>query len=168
LDSYVSGELPKDAFPVLAGEIQDKLGIVGHSSLLPGSLTWSPATHTQESRRLIVSIINREGMTRVRVEERFEIRGFRGFFVAAGGLAGAVFASVIGAFLGVSEAAVPGLLFPFLILGVMGGVFGTVKFEANTRRGELESLCAHLTGLVSTAVSEDEEGKKELGPGSEG
>ena len=37
---------------------------------------------------------SKEGQSRVRVEEKFEIRGFRRFFIAAGGLSGALFAAL--------------------------------------------------------------------------
>ena len=166
LDSFIDGEVPEEAYPFMVEEIQNELGIMGHSSIMAGTLTWSPATQSEESRRVVISVRSREGKTRVRVEERFEIRGFRRFFIAAGGLSGVAFAALVGAILGISEASLPGLLLPCLGLGVAGGVFGTIKFEANTRRPQLEALAGHLAGLAEEAVEERlPGGKKELGPG---
>ena len=108
---------------------------------------------------------SKEGNTRVRVEERFEIRGFRRFFVAAGGLSGAIFAALAATVLGLGEASVPALLIPCLGLGIAGGVFGTIKFEGNTRRPQLEKLAARLSGLAEASVKQLPPSKRELGPG---
>lgn len=45
--------MPEAAYPAMVEEIQDRLGIVGHASVLAGALTWSPATQNEDSRRLV-------------------------------------------------------------------------------------------------------------------
>ncbi|MFH1766450.1 MAG: serine/threonine-protein kinase [Gemmatimonadota bacterium] len=165
LDSFIDGEVPEQAYPIMVEEIQNELGIMGHSSILAGTLTWSPATQSEESRRVVISVRSREGKTRVRVEERFEIRGFRRLFIAVGGGSGVLFAALVGAMLGISETALPGLILPCLALGIGGGVFGTIKFEANTRRPQLEALAGRLAGLAEGAVGRLPGERKGLGPG---
>jgi hypothetical protein len=165
LDSVLDGEVPEEAYPILVEEIQERLGIMGHASVLANSLTWSPATQGEESRRVVVSVKSKEGRTRIRVEERFEIRSYRRFFVAAGGLSGAVLAAVLATFLGISDSSLPALLLPCLVLGVVSGVFGTIRFEANTRRPQLEALADRLRQLAEGIVRTLPGSKKELPPG---
>jgi hypothetical protein len=165
LDSVIEGEVPEEAYAVLVDEIQERLGIMGHASVLANTLTWSPATQGEDSRRVVVSIKSKEGRTRIRVEERFEIRGYRRFFVAAGGVSGAVFAAVLATFTGLADAAMPALLIPFMAAGIWSGVFGTIKFEANTRRPQLQALAGRLKELASRAVEKLPSPKKELGSG---
>jgi hypothetical protein len=164
LDSFVDGRIPEDAYPAMVEEIQNELGVMGHSSVLAGSLTWSPATQGEETRRVVISVRSREGETRVRVEEQYEIRGFRRLFIGMGALSGVLIAALVGTVLGVSDASVPALLIPCVGLGVAGGVFGTIKFEANTRRPQLEALSQRLTLLAQEAVRESPGGTKKLGP----
>ena len=123
LDSYVDGEIPEEAYADMVEEIQGSLGIVGHSSILAGSLTWSPATQTESSRRIVISMIRGEGRTRIRVEEEFEIRGFRRAFVPLGGLAGLLVAAVGDFLMGGIGGSPPALLIPCMGLGVCGRGF---------------------------------------------
>jgi hypothetical protein len=109
---------------------------------------------------VVVSVARREGRTQIRVDERYEIRGFRKVFIGLGAVSGVVVAAVIGAFFGVHGDATPALLLPALGIGVFAAVQGTIRFESNTRRPQLEALAARLTQLAEEAV------RKELGPGS--
>jgi hypothetical protein len=164
VEAFVDGEVPAEAFPALVEEIQGRLGIMGHASVLANSLTWSPATHSEEIRRVLVSVKSREGKTRIRVEEMFEIRAWRKLFVAAGGFSGALMAGVLAMFFGVGAGA-PVLLIPLAGMGIAGGVYGTIKFEANTRRPQLEALAAQLAGMAEEAVRKLPGNRKELGSG---
>ncbi|MBT8395949.1 MAG: serine/threonine protein kinase [Gemmatimonadetes bacterium] len=148
LDSYVDGEIPDEAYPAMVDEIQETLGIMGHASVLANTLTWSPATQGEDSRRVVVAVKSKDGVTRIRVEERFEIRSFRRAFVAVGGVSGAVIAAVTATFLGIADSAMPALLIPFMGLGVVSGVVGTIRFEANTRRPQLEALSGRLREIA--------------------
>jgi hypothetical protein len=157
----VDGEIPESAFPRVVKEIQGHLGMIGHASVLAGSLTWSPATQTEETRKVVVSVDVRDGQTTVRVDETYEMRGFRKVFVGVGALSGALIAAIFATFLGIGGAAGPGILLPFLAFGVFAGVRGTIRFEANTQRSGLEMLAARLAEMT-----EEEVRKKELGPGT--
>jgi len=153
LDSFIDGEVSEEAYPAIVEEIQNELGIMGHASVLAGTLTWSPATQGEDTRRVVISIRSKEGNTRVRVEERFDIRGFRRFLIPAAGLSGVLFAALAA---GLTDASLPLLLFPCAGLGLTGGVFGTIKFEANTRRPQLERLAARLSALAAAAVGDSD------------
>jgi hypothetical protein len=50
-------------------------------------------------------------------------------------------------------------------LGIAGGVFGTIRFEANTRRPQLEALAAQLARMAEKAVKGLPLRRKELGSG---
>ncbi len=160
LDSSIDGEVSEEAYPLMVEEIQESLGIMGHASVLAGTLTWSPATPGEESRRVVVSVRSRDGGTKIRVEERFELRGFRKFFVALGGLSGVLAAALVSTVLGMPESAAPALILPAVALGVLGGVVGTIRFEVNTRRGQLETLAGRLRALAESEVD-----RKKLAPG---
>jgi hypothetical protein len=159
LTRSVEGEIPDEAFASLVAEIQARLGMVGHASVLAGTLTWSPAAQSEETRKVVVSVERRDGRTSIRVDERYEIRGFRKVFVGLGVASGVVAAAVVGAFLGVTSEAAPALLIPFAGLGVFTAIQGTIRFEANTRRPELEGLAARLAQLAEQEI------RKEIGPG---
>lgn len=152
LDTVIDGEVPAEAYPLLVEEIQGHLGIMGHASVLAGTLTWSPATQGDETRRVVVSVTSKEGQTRIRVEERFEMRGWRRLFVAGGALSGVAFAALAATVLGVADAAMPALIIPFLGAGVASGVFGSIKFEANTRRPQLQGLSQRLASIAENSV----------------
>lgn len=152
LDTVVDGDVPEAAYPVLVEEIQGHLGIMGHASVLAGTLTWSPATQGEETRRVVVSVKSREGRTRIRVEERFEMRGWRRIFVVVGGLSGITLAAITAALLGIADAAMPQMIIPFAGAGVASGIFGSIKFEANTRRPQLQGLSQRLAAIAENAV----------------
>jgi hypothetical protein len=165
LETSLDGEIAEETYPILVEEIEDLLGIVGHASVLAHSLTWSPATHGEESRRVVVTVKSKDGQTRIRVEEKFEIRSYRRFFVGLGGASGVLFAALAAAVLGVPDSSMPALILPFLGMGVLGGVFGTIKFEANTRRPQLEALRDRLAELSEAEIEKLPRPKGELGPG---
>lgn len=152
LDAVVEGEVPEDAYPLLVEEIQGHLGIMGHASVLGGTLTWSPATQGEETRRVVVSVKSREGRTRIRVEERFEIRGWRRLFIGVGALSGVMFAALTATAFGIADATMPALILPFMGAGIASGVFGTIKFETNTRRPQLQGLSQRLAAISEKAV----------------
>jgi hypothetical protein len=133
-------------------EIQEHLGIMGHASVLAGTLTWSPATQGDETRRVVVSVKSKEGKTRIRVEERFEMRGWRRVFIPVGGLSGILVATIMATVLGVADSAMPGLIIPFAGAGVASGIFGSIKFELNTRRPQLQSLSQRLAAISEKSV----------------
>jgi hypothetical protein len=121
----------------MAAEIEAALGIEGHSSVLGDSLTWSPATQSEDSRRLVISVRAKDGATEVNVHEEFALGGFRRMFVPAGGIAGALAGLGIGALVGITG---PLLAIPGLAVGIVGGIQGVIRIEKRMRRPQLEEL----------------------------
>lgn len=151
----LEGEAPESAFPAIVEEIQDHVGILGHASVLAGSLTWSPATQSEDSRRLVVSIRAKDGATQVTVHEEFGAGGLRKMFFPAGAIAGALTGVGIGALVGLG----PVLAIPGMAVGLTAAILGTVRVEARIRRPGLQDLADRLAQMVRDAVD------KRLGPG---
>jgi len=148
VDGTLEGEVPESVYPVMVEEIQSRLEIVGHASVLAGSMTWSPATQAEGSRRVLVSVTARDGQSRVRVEEKYEIAGFKRAFLPLGALLGIALAAIIGGLLGLPD----GVLIPGAALGLIGAVWSVIQFEANTRRPELEELTNRLLEMANGAI----------------
>jgi tRNA A-37 threonylcarbamoyl transferase component Bud32 len=151
----MEGEVPESAFSAVVEEIQDRLGIVGHASVLAGGLTWSPATQSEDSRRLVITIRPRDGATHVRVQEEFGLGGFRKMFLPVGALGGALTGVAVGALVGLG----PVLVVPGIALGIPAAILGVIRFESNTRRPQLEALAQRLGEVVEEAL------RRRLGPG---
>jgi hypothetical protein len=144
----VDGEAPESLFPAMVEEIQGHVGIEGHASVLAGSLTWSPATQSEDSRRLVVSIRAKDGTTQVTVHEEFGAGGFRKIFFPVGAIAGALTGMGIGALVGIG----PVLAIPGLALGLAAGIMGTIRIEANIRRPQLRALADRLAQMARDAA----------------
>jgi hypothetical protein len=148
LDRYAPRTVTAEQHERLVDEIQSTLGIVGHVSVVGGSLTWSPAAPGTESRKLVITITPQSGKTHIHVEERFEVSGWRiiapGWGAAAGGLTGLG----LGTLVGFGDA---GVVIPALI-GAFGGAFAAVnaiiRIPAGRRRPQLERLADRLAELV--------------------
>lgn len=77
-EEVVAAEVPESAFPAMVGEIQRQLDLVGHASVIGGTLTWSPAVQTDSTRRIVISVTPRRGQTVIRVQRRaWRSRGSR-------------------------------------------------------------------------------------------
>jgi hypothetical protein len=84
------GEVPESAHEALVEEIQKTLDIAGHVSSVGKALTWSPAAQGQEGRKLVVTITPEAGETRIHIEERQELAGWRLFVPGWGAALGAL------------------------------------------------------------------------------
>jgi hypothetical protein len=146
----LEGEIPESAFPSLVEEIQERLGIVGHASVLAGSLTWSPATQSEDSRRLVITVRPRDGVTQVRVQEEFGLGGIRKLALPAGVFAGAGVGAVLSALLGLGAA----FVVPGAIVGVPLAIRALIRIESNTRRPQLEELAERLRRMGEEALGE--------------
>ena len=151
----LEGEAPESAFPPIVEEIQNHVGILGHASVLAGSLTWSPATQSEDSRRLVVSIRAKNGSTHVTIHEEFGAGGLRKMAFPAGSIAGALTGMGIGALVGLG----PVLAIPGLAVGLTAAILGSVRIEARLRRPGLQALADRLAQMVRDAAT------KPLGPG---
>jgi len=139
----------------LVAEIEDALDLIGHASIVGGTLTWSPAGQGTEGRQLVVTVRPSGEATEVHLEERFEMTGWKqwapGWGVAGGALIGAAF----GASLGVGDPAVGILAVP----GAVAGAWLTIKGVENTfvqsRSPQLQRLLDRLTGALQRGGEEE-------------
>jgi len=148
------------AFPRMVEEIQRHLDLVGHASVLGGSLTWSPAAQAEDTRKIIVSVTPREGKTVIRLQESLEILGIKKVIFPIGAATGLAFGAAIAGGLGMGEPAGP----LFALLLAVGGIFAafrtTISIDAGERGPQLERLARALAEIAEEAVA------KRLGPES--
>jgi len=145
----VGEELPDSAFPALAEQIQAVLGIEGHSSVLGGSLTWSPATQNEDSRGVVVTVRAKDGATEVVVHEEFGMRGVQKLSIPAGILSGGLVGLGVGALFGLPPAgAVPGAF-----IGAVAAIRGSTGLMKRWRGPRLEKLADRLAEIAANAVS---------------
>jgi hypothetical protein len=158
-EEVVEGEIPDSAFPRMVEEIQRRLDLVGHASVIGGTLTWSPAAHSEDTRKIVISVTPQEGRTVVRLQETLEIQGIKKVIFPVGALIGVAFGAAIAGGLGMGEPAGP--LFTVLFGG--GGMFAalrtTVSIDAGERGPQLQAL-----GRALAEIGEGER-EKRLGPG---
>ncbi len=149
----VEGELPESAYAGLVEEIQTQLETAGHVSLLGGTLTWSPAAQTEESRKVVVTVTPRGGVTQIRVEERLEISGWRKAALPFGGVTAAAVAM---SFLHALAPPEP-VAAVFAIAAAAAGVFFSARwviwFEAQRLEPQLERLANRLAALAERTVT---------------
>ncbi len=150
LDRTVPGEVTAAEHAALVDEIQSTLEIVGHVSVVGNSLTWSPAAPGTESRKLVITITSQPGRTRIHVEERFELAGWRLFAPGWGAGLGALLGAGFAALIGLEEAAivVPAIITAFGGAYTMANAF--IKIPASRRRPQLEELADRLAELCET------------------
>jgi len=144
----VSGEASDDVYPAMVAEIERRLGIVGHVTVMGGTLTWSPATQSEESRKLVIQVAARDGLTTVRIQENLELEGWRKAAIPFGMVTMAAFALAWTSVLGLTEPAVPVIA---LLSGALGGFLGvrTVTWSDATSRGpQLQQLAEALAALA--------------------
>jgi len=141
-------------------EIQRHLDLVGHASVMGGTLTWSPAPQSEETRKIIISVTPREGKTVIRLQETLEIQGLKKVVFPVGAATGLAFGAAIAGGLGMGEPAGP----LFTLLLAVGGIFAafrtTVSIDAGERGPQLERLARALVEIGEGAVA------GELGAGS--
>ena len=154
LDRHVPGAVTASQHEALVEEIQSTLGIVGHVSTVGNSLTWSPAAPGTESRKIVITVTPKSDTTRIHVEERFELSGWRMMAPPCGAAVGVLMGLGLGTLMGLGELA---FMIPALI-GVFGGGISManvmIRVPAKRRRPELETLADRLAALVEGSRTE--------------
>jgi len=148
VEHVVDHEARASLYPVIADLIQTHLGITGHTSVLGSTLTWSPAVAGFEARRIVVTVASQKGHTRIHVEERFEVAGFKMVFPAWGAAVGALSGFGLAALLGT-----PGIasVIPAALGAASGGLLtakAVIHVPARRRRAELETLAQRIGQLL--------------------
>jgi len=153
IDRTATGEVPASEHAALVEEIQSALGIVGHVSTLGKTLTWSPAAPGSESRKLVITVTSHSGRTRIHVEERFELAGWRLFAPGWGAALGALLGAGFGALIGLGET---GIVVPAIVTAFGGGYTmanAFIRIPANRRKPQLEQLADRLALLCERGSS---------------
>lgn len=151
----VAGELPEEDYAEVVECIRESLGVIGTTSTLHGSLTWSSArTNSPSTRALSISVTSRGGKTTVRAQE--------GLQELAGGIWGGVGGGVGG---GLGWAPIMGAAFisPWLavaagvvvVAGVFGGCRALYRRSAARRARSLDETMDRVTELVAARCVQD-------------
>ncbi|MEJ2187383.1 MAG: protein kinase, partial [Gemmatimonadota bacterium] len=148
----VDGEVGESVFVALVGEIQARLGIPGHSSVVAGTLTWSPAVSGENTRKLVVQVASADGRTHIRIQEDLDIQGARRFAPPAGGLTGAAFGAALGQSLGVADPAIGLTILACAAGGLLIAIRTAIGFAAANHAQELEELAAALANVARRAL----------------
>ncbi len=151
LERTIEGEIPESAYAVLVEEIQSLMETAGHASVMGRTLTWSPATQGEGTRKVVVTVTPRDGQTYISVEERLELTGMRKIFLPIGGMTAGLMA------LPIVEALNAEPLAPLLAIAAgLGGVFLAAKwvnwFDALDREPELEKLVERLAARAAESI----------------
>jgi len=133
--------------------IQEELGIVGHVYTVGRTLTWSPASQGTESRKIVVTVRPRDGVTELHVEDQIEMAGWRMFAPGWGAAAGVLLGAAVGTAIGLQEAAVLVTVVPGGILGALATVRGMINRRAANARPQLQRVLDRLTDLVRRSAS---------------
>ncbi len=151
LDRTVEVAVPESAHWAIVNEIQATLGIVGHVSVLGNSLTWSPAAPGTDERKIVVTVTAEAGKTRIHIEERFELSGWRIFVPSWGVGAGILLGLGAVAALGLPERA----MLLALLLAPVGAITAVALFfkgKASRHKPKLVELADRLAALVEGNV----------------
>ena len=135
----------------MAAEIERQLGIVGHASLMGGTLTWSPAAQGEEARRLVVQVASHAGRTAVRIQEDLELAGIRKAAIPAGIMGGAGFGAICAGLVGMGEPAGPLLTALCGAMGAFIGVRSVIATDSMNRQPILQNLANTLAGMAAAA-----------------
>ncbi len=153
VERAVAGEVSAAEHPELLRDIQEVLGVIGHTTVAGGGLTWSPATQGGGGRHIAVTITPADGVTRLRIEERLGL-GFEKIFIPQAGAA-------IGAGLGMLVVGLGGIfghvegpivVLPMALLAVLGAVSATRIYQAtqlDKRAPELRELADRLEARIT-------------------
>jgi len=159
-EETVDGVIPDAAFPQMVGEIQRRLDLVGHASVMGGTLTWSPAAQSDTTRRIVISVTPQGDSTAIRIQETLEIQGFKRVVFPVGALTGAAFGAAIAAGLGMGEPAGPLFTIAFVGMGIFSAFRLTTSIHAGERGPQLEALARALAEIGSEAI------RGRIGPGA--
>lgn len=165
LEITLDGEIPVPAYEHVIEAVRRHTGELGVASLIGRSLTWTalPA-HSRAgpgwSRSISLTIVPREGRTRIRIEEKLDqlVKNVFGTVVGAVGGAGALVPVIPLAVFGLAG------LIP-LGLGLwLGGAWGLGRRLYRTRVAAREREL-HLTLSTIVEIAEDYRAQRQLEPG---
>ncbi|UCF18985.1 MAG: protein kinase [Gemmatimonadota bacterium] len=148
----IDGEVDESFYQVAVEEIETSLGLAGHASTSGKSLSWKAARRGGEAHRLEVTIGLARGRTRLRIEERLQLRGWKSGAPGWGAVGGGLFGLLLALAQNTPE---PFLFIPALVFALWGGVLtaaGLYWSDAKARLPRLEGLAERLVALARKAA----------------
>jgi serine/threonine protein kinase len=158
-DVVARGELLEADHEAVVNTIQTRLGILGHISVVGKTLTWSPATPGDDSRKIVVTAQSADGYTEIHVEERLEMSGWRMVIPAWGAGGGIIVTLLTLVGLGLDIDSFKALIFANGALGGFLTINGVLWTTHRRRQPEIEDLAATLKAII--------EERRRLEPGEE-
>ncbi|UCD23126.1 MAG: serine/threonine protein kinase [Gemmatimonadota bacterium] len=165
MEHVIEGEVSEADYPLLVKEIHAGLGIVGHTSTLGRSLTWSPAESGGMSRRIQISVSSEAGRTWIRIRERLDLAGDNRILPYLMAIGGGIVAALLGASFGLGDSAL------IVVPSGLGGVLGynitarTLYSRAYKRRKpQLEALSNRLAAVARSLATASTEVAPRLSP----
>jgi len=140
--------LDEKDLPALVPVIEQELDLIGHASVVGGTLTWSPAGQGAEGRHVVVTVRPHPEGTEIHLEERLEFAGWRMFAPGWGAGFGALLGLAVAAAIGLDKAAI----LPLALPGGALGAFMTAKGIENTMRDVRQPQMQRLLNRLSLAV----------------
>jgi serine/threonine protein kinase len=148
VERTIPGVVPATEYPLLVKEIHARLGMVGHTSTLGNSLTWSPAEPGGAGRSTQVTVTSAGGHTSIRIRERLDLVGDKKIIPYLTAIGGGIVASLVGGAMGLADSAL------IVIPAALGGVLGfnvAARFlymtVSSRYKPQLESLGDRLVAL---------------------
>jgi hypothetical protein len=133
--------------------------MVGHASVMAGTLTWSPAAHSETTRKIVISVTPRRGQTVIRIQESLEILGIKKAIFPLGGLMGMALGSAIAMGLGMGEPEGPLFGMVVAVFGMIAAARTVTSIQAGDRGPQLHGLARTMAEIGAEAQ------EKKLGPG---
>ena len=149
-ESEVDGELPPEDYEIVVDTIRRAMGDEGTVGTLGRTLTWNSRLTSRKGRHVYVTILPRDGRTRIRIDERF------------GQLAGGLYGGIVG---GTSSLAVFAGTAAFsathsVAAGIAGGAlalltsFSIARTILGTMKSRRKSQIMRLRELLESDVRE--------------
>jgi serine/threonine protein kinase len=142
--------LAESDLPPLVLEIEQELDLIGHSSIVGGTLTWSPAGQGAEGRHVVVTVRPRGDSTEIQLEERLGFAGWRMFAPGWGAGIGMLLGLAMAAVLGLQDAAVLAFALPGGGLGAFMMVKGLENTMRDSRQPQLQKLLNRLSAEIES------------------
>jgi hypothetical protein len=149
----VAGEVPQSLHDSLVEEIESELGLAGRVSSAGNALTWKPRARGGEASRLEVKIEVIGGRTRIQVEDRLELGGWKSVAPIWGAGGGGLFGLLLALAQNTPE---PFVIIPGLVFAFWGGLLtaeGILGSDARKKLPQLKKLAERLAELVRQGSS---------------
>jgi hypothetical protein len=155
-ERVLRGEAKVDAIEALVGVLQEALGERGQSSMVGRTFTWSSLSSEgrrgpRGRRELTITVVPRDGATRIRIEEQLSPSRGRLFAGLLGGVGGGIANLSLGIGLGALHSPlVAAVLWPTVFGSAYLGARTLYRRTVRQRTAELQGLLARVSEHLQT------------------